>query len=63
MKPILGRILLLGLAVTALYLLVNPSNGTVYQGPMAVLGTALIGLGLCREAADRDKAACSEVRR
>lgn len=63
MKPILGRILLLGLAVTALYLLVNPSNGMVYQGPMAVLGTALIGLGLCREAADQAKAACSEVRR
>ncbi len=63
MRSILGRIFFLALAAAGLYLLLNPTNGVIYQGPLAVLGTALIGLGLCREALDRAGPACEAVRR
>lgn len=33
-----------------LYVAVNPSSGVIYTGPGAVLGMALLGLGLCMEA-------------
>jgi len=64
MKSILQRVMLFGMATVALYLLLNPTNGVVYQGPLAVLGTALIGLGFCREAAQRGAVVpCRVVRR
>ena len=65
MKQVLNKVLLLSMAVAALYLLVNPTNGIVYRGPWAVLGTALIGLGFCREAATRSATVipCRVVRR
>ena len=62
-NSILERIRLRGLVAAAFYLLPNHANRVIYEGPLAALGTALIGLGLCRESMDRARPACEAVRR
>ena len=34
---------------TAVYVAVGPGMGVLYHNPLATLGVALIGLGLCKE--------------
>ena len=40
-------------AATVLYLALGAENGLLDQGPWAIFGLGLIGLGLCRKAHQR----------
>ena len=55
MKAILTFVAWAVLAAIILYAAVNPETGIVFQSPGAAICVAVIGLGLCKHAHDRQR--------
>ena len=55
MKAIVTFTVWAALAAVILYAAVNPETGIVFQSPGAAVCVAIIGLGLCKHAHDRQK--------
>ena len=56
MKTIVMLVAWAGLAGLILYAAVNPETGIVFQSPGTAGAVALIGLGLCKHAHDKQQA-------
>jgi hypothetical protein len=53
MKTILNAVAWGAVSLVVVYAALAPDGGVLYQGPGAVIGVGLIGVGLCRAARER----------
>lgn len=56
-KPILAILLSLLAAPALFHVLFSPQAGVAYQGPLAAMGVMLLGLAMCRHAAEANREA------